>query len=324
MPINRLFALIFLAAIFFGSCKKKETNSTSTITAADKAQLNSLFAPLRTTPQHFTVTAGVDNKIIGADSTILNFYPNSFKDKNGNIITSGSIDIELVEMYKAGDMIANRASTTTSSGVLTSGGQVHIGASMNGDEVFANVYGIGFKQTAVLTKPMELYYGNTTNADSMVIWRVTEPMNLGSTLTGTSNFLRGQVNPSGSPYFLFDSCVNFKYVNCDHHYDSTSKLVTININVPDNSFTPANISLSISYPSLNIVTLLGAMSYNSKSVQFSGWAPVGPGCKFVLMTIKGTDYYYFSTSGVVTDGMTINADMKVETVDMIKADLKSL
>jgi len=67
-------------------------------------------------------------------------------------------------------MIANRASTTSNGKILTSCGQVFLTASINGQEVFANKFGIAFKQASLKTLPMFLWYGNTDNSDSIVNW----------------------------------------------------------------------------------------------------------------------------------------------------------
>src|ERR1700761_671407 len=91
--------VIFCIAVVIAISCKKNGNDNNTGTTVPQ---NQLFADLKTTPQNFTVTAGKYQTIIGSDSTVINFYPNSFKDKNGNIISSGSINIALIEMYNPG------------------------------------------------------------------------------------------------------------------------------------------------------------------------------------------------------------------------------
>ncbi len=283
-----------------------------------------MFSALRSAPQTFTVTAGIGKKIKGASGTLLEFYPNSFMDKNGNILTSGTVNIELTEMYSVGEMIANRTSTTTSYGVLNSGGEVNIKATMGGQEVFANKYRIGFKASSnVQNKPMSLYVKGENNTDSITVWAITKMGSLlqSSLITDTSWSL------IEAPYFIFDSCSTFKMINCDHPYDSTSKNVTITVKFGVNSFKQACGSLSVSFASLNVATILFASQYNANSneMTFKGWVPTGPACKFALMIPKDVNnFYYFEQSGNVTNDMAIEANVTLLSKADLQAKLRAL
>jgi len=202
---NVCYSLLIMCGLLlhFASCKKNQkpkptVTSTSdtvstdpptapTYTYANKTNLNKLFAPIRSTPQSFSVTAGASHKVTGSKGTVLSFYPNSFKDANGNIITSGTINIQLIEMYKPGQMIANRATTTANGQLLKSGGQVYISATKAGAPVYANKYGIAYPQPAASSVPMQLFYGNTQNADSVVTWAMADTTKPGAVANGTVN-----------------------------------------------------------------------------------------------------------------------------------------
>ena len=105
--LRAALAVCLTAAIIVVACKKSSNNTTG-----PTLSLNQLFAGLRTSPQNLSVTAGRDTMVFGANGTMLHFYTNSFKDASGNIVTSGTVNLQLIEMYKPGDMIANRATTT--------------------------------------------------------------------------------------------------------------------------------------------------------------------------------------------------------------------
>lgn len=314
-----LSAIAFVAIAAFSSCKKNNDNTSTLeqVTAVDKSNV-SMFSALKSTPQTFTVSAGASTKIKAAEGTLLEFYPNSFKDKNGNVITSGSITLQVTEMYKAGDMIANRTTTTTDDGVLTSGGEVNIKATMGGQEVFANSYRLGFKAAAAApTKPMELYYGDANNEDSITSW---SPRKLA--VAGTNYVTDTSWNLMEAPYYMFDGCTSFNMINCDHPYDATSKYVTISVTFPDNTFRSEYGSLAMVYPSLNVVTTLRANQFNSAShtMTFKGWAPTGQSCKFVLMIPKNVnEWYYSERSGTASGDMSIDANVTLTS----KADVMS-
>lgn len=166
-----------LGLLFGMSCRKTPTESLSTPTQYQTAWTKSaLFAGLRTEPFKFSVDAGVQSVGYGPQGTKLVFYPHSFKDASGNIISSGKIDIELTEMYTSGSMIGNNAVTTCNGQLLRSGGQVKIKATQNGKEVYANKYGIGFKQPDASSNPMELFYSNNNSLDSTTVWEEPDTM----------------------------------------------------------------------------------------------------------------------------------------------------
>jgi len=185
-------AVVFCVSAFcIISCRKKDkdvvvpatavTTATNTLpptiyhppatdTTSDKSKLNTLFSAFHNSPQVINVTAGVPQVVICNKGTKLTFYSNSFKDAAGNTITSGTVTLKVVEMYKPGQMIAERAGTTSGNELLVSGGQINITATMGGAEVYAGKYGIGFKQPVSSTQAMSLFYGNTSNADSVTVW----------------------------------------------------------------------------------------------------------------------------------------------------------
>ncbi len=307
---NTLVAALGAAIIVAPSCKRTDPtpSSPSSVVTIDKSAGMGYFTSLRSTPQTFTVTAGVDTKIKGAKGTLIHFYPNSFKDKNGVVVTSGIVNIQLIEMYQPGDMIVNCTSTETSDGVLTSGGELYIHATMGGQELKANKYGLGFKAPAASTKPMEFYTGAANNTDSIITWNVTKVGSSNIDSTGTIYISDSAWTVTSSPYYFFDSCTDFEWVNCDHPYDGTSKYATINAVFPDNTFANTYTTLAVVYPSLNIVIMLGGYQFYSTdhTMKFQGWLPVGPSCKFALMAAKGPNsWQYFEQAGVVSENMSL-------------------
>lgn len=314
------------ALLLADSCKKPENTSTlETVTTNSDL---STFDALRSTPQTFSVTAGTAKSLLGAAGTYLRFYPNSFKDKNGNIITSGTVNLELIEAYEVGDMIANRAATVTNTGVLTSSGEVNIKATMNGAEVFANKYGIGFKAAQTATaKPMELYYGDRNNPDSIVTWSA-KPGAKDDTVSGITYVTDTSVKLIEGLFYLYDSCTSFKWVNSDHPHDGSSKYIKITVNVSGLQFT-GNIysNLNIAFPALKIATTLRQLSFdqNTRTGTYQGWSATGTSAKFAFILPKDkSNWYYYEYTGMVTDGLVINATPKLITLAEVKTKIKNL
>ncbi|MES2701184.1 MAG: hypothetical protein V4649_01010 [Bacteroidota bacterium] len=342
--MKRIILLATLGCIASGiaivSCRKNETSTPAT------SNYSLMYDRLKTTPTTYKVTAGQDQTIIGKDSTIIRFYPNSFKDAAGNIITSGTINIDLVEMYKPGEMIANRATTTTNDGQpLQSGGQVNITATANnGVKVFANVYSIRFKQTSPSSSPMELYYGNRNNADSVTTW-VSGANGIGTTSSGTSSDTAAPITTTivgvgpgtytyAGVYYIFDSCTDFDWVNCDHP-STGSTTCTLSIVLPDSTtFVNYLIAGFITCPATNTVTNVWFPPPAEASGYFSSHgltrttkpynALVGSEYKLYILISKDGEFYYDERTGIVAENMTINIAPGLETLYDIKARLGAL
>ncbi|MCD6011664.1 MAG: hypothetical protein K0Q79_1526 [Flavipsychrobacter sp.] len=324
------------------SCRKTPANTSTTTTINNTDQL---FADLKTSPQNFTVKAGIHKTIFGAEGTIISFYPNTFRDKNGNTVTSGTVNIQLTEMYKPGSMIANKASTMSGGQVLKSGGQVYIKATVNGQEVYANNYMIGFPQSAVSGETMQLFH-NANEDNNVIQWELQDTAQKD---TAMGNIAFGALRPDtlrtgdtvfawlGSPFFRFDSNSKFGWTNCDRFYYATTR-TGLKVKLPDNSFNPDNTEIFLVLPSLNAVmssdkTYLGTVQYDKtintmrlvSEGQNDNLVPVGLAYKVVVMATKDNKNYYFESSGTTVTNLSVDASsIHIETLSSIQEKLKNL
>ncbi len=344
--MNRLYTyliIVFAATMFITSCSKTYIKSNNVApVAADQSGLNSLFGSLRPAPQSLAVTAGSLQKVYGFNGTKLTFYPNSFKDKNGKIITSGTINIQLTEVYTIADMIASRAPTVSDGRLLTSGGAVVIKATMNGEEVFANKYGIGFKQSAQSQQPMSLFYGNTNTPDSAVAWAILGAPGVGVSVLGTVSNIDTAilyiVNGSGGydtviktsavlNYYQFDSCADFNWINCDYFYTASAKLTDVTVYVPDSSYNLSNTEVFILFPGINAAAHMNQYAVGSHAFDLSQgyYLTVGMQVDIVVATNKNGTYYYYQQTGITTiNGLFIFANMSQTTLSYIETQLQGL
>lgn len=323
--LMKMGAFAVMATLTAIACRPRPDVTPSPTPATVHAK--QLFSGLRTSAETFTVTAGTTRTIVGAKGTGIRFYPNSFKDAAGNTITSGTINIELTEMLKPGDMIANFTTTTDDGNMLRSGGQVYIKATMNGNEVFANKYGLAYKQEQD-RGPMSLYYGDANNRDSMVNWKESEA-NVG---TRADTLIRvkdtGFVNPSlwqlsSGLYYIFDSCTKFNFINCDAFYASTAPRTDFTITLPA-AFTIKNTRVYVVVASVN-----GAMSAyfadTSSSKCVANYIPIGETLKIVAMAKIDNEYYYYeSASTTLTKNMVLPAAPAKQSESYVKAKLAAL
>ena len=333
-----VLAIAVIAIALVQSCSKN-TYNPGTPSPFDPP-LNQLFAGLRTSPQALAVNAGRDTMVFGAKGTMLHFYPKSFKDATGSTITSGVINLQIVEMYTPGDMIANRATTMSGSNLLTSGGQINLTATMNGQTVYTNKYGIGFIQSKQSNIVMTLFSGNTKNGDSVVNWVVGDTSKeytkawIGDTTQHpTIPLIYGRAWLG----FVFDSASSLEYTNCDAFYSSDSPMVSINVVMPDGAFTPTNTQLYLVLPDINcamssLESSLGSASYDptTKTIKLvnesqKNIVPAGMKYKLVVIANKNGQYYHYEQDGTIPHtGLTAKAVMNADSEASIKSMLSKL
>ena len=319
-----LIALTLAVATFALSCGKNyEPGPGPTPVATDKSQLNTLFKSFRSTPEIKCVTAGMQQTVVFSKGTKLTFYPNSFRTATGSPITSGTVCLEVIEMYKPGEMIANRAATTYHNELLISGGQVYIKATKDGQEVYANKYGIGFRQPSASTQPMRLFYGNTNNEDSVTTWTTdTTVNNIGNISESTVRDTTG-ISAAQGWYYQFDSCTDFNWINCDFFRNNNDPKTNITINTSDTTFNRKNTTVFIVFPTLNSVSI--AYSYTALNSFIGPNFPIGMSFNIIVLAKKNGEYYYEEQTGLtVTANAVINSTPTKQTEDYIKNKLSNM
>ena len=298
-------ATLIAAAIAFTACRKNYNSAGATASNS----IYPLYAGLVDVPQNFSVQAGRDTVIYAAQGTMLHFYPYSFKTAQGSTVTSGQVNMQITEMYTPGSMIANRTSTVSSDGrFMKSAGEINITAFMNGTEIFANKYGVGFPQKNAASQAMQLFYGSASGTDSVASWTQCNTALPGTTAAAADSF-----NFTVQFYgYCFDSCANLHLVNCDRFDSGTGAKTDVNVILPDTSFNAGNTQVFIVFPTFLNNSVIPVTFYNSStnnfSLQYDG-NTVGVGYNYELAVIayKSGVFYYYQTSGITTSGMTIHA-----------------
>ncbi len=306
--------------------------------------LDELFSGLKSDPENFNVPAGEETILYASQGTMIHFYPNSFKDADGKIITSGTINVKLIEMYRAGDMISNRATTMANGQLLQSGGQVNITATLSGTAVFPTTYGIAFKHGTSSSASMSLFYGGTSNAATVATWTQSDTSRNGTVSSGTRNDTNSHNETS---LFIFDSCTSFNWINCDCFHQSDSPKTTVSVILPDSTFNPTNTELFLVLPNItrhynpndtftavmsSVEQNLGRQSYtvttNTMNLISEGQTvivPAGLNYQLIVMTNKNGTWYYYEQQGVIPhNGLVVTATLLQTTQQNIKNQLSCL
>ncbi len=316
---------ISVALLLTMSCNKSDYDAGNNTILGNNT--SSLLDEFHVASTSFSVVAGITKEIQGPQGTFLRFYPNSFKDKDGNEISTGTVNIELTEMYAAGDILKYYTSTNTGSDLLTSGGQVLIKCTQNGDEVTPNKYGIGFNADSTPTGgARELYYGNTYAADHVVTWANVSGAT-GTSASGATTVSTAGISLTASRFFMFDSCTSFNWVAGQHNYSGTGQNITVKVKLTNEAF--AGNVWSVVYTGLSterVATVLYQESFDRETQTgvYKGWAPTGTAANFMLVIPRDkNNWYYYKTSQILTDGITIDATLTKATKDEMNAAIKS-
>lgn len=331
MHIEKIITAIMIAGLALSMNACKVDNDPIPVNPAQVGNLpiNKLYESLKGQAQNFTVTAGVSQTITGAKGTMITFNPQSFKDNSGAIITSGNIRIELTEALTPGQMIMNRVSTVTdANNLLQSGGCINIVATLNQQPVLAGNYKISFKQPAANAQPMTLFNGivSTGQNTGAVIWS----NDTSNTVSGTTNInnTQGPDSVGGFSYYVFDSCTDFNWVNCDYFYSSPDPKTDINVVMPDGTYNDSTTSVMIVFPTLNMVAPMHHYDATTHTFNFgvsNYFLPVGINIKVVVMGVKNDVYFFELKPNItVTNGLTINAVPANTTLSNIQTTLSGL
>lgn len=299
------------------SCEKDELVSTT----SNKRQfdMSSFFAQTEPSRQNFSFTAGQYKQIIGTKGTRITFFANSFKRANGQIVTSGTINIVLQEMLTGPEMILANKSTTSNGGLLQSGGQILIKAYQNGEELLVNKASRPVVEIPTKSNDdMNVFYGTVKANDSLVgdtsvNWNVDTTTNV--------NIVNDTISNSNYFYFRIDS---FNYINCDRFYDQNPRS-DVKITVPA-TFVDSNTTVYVYFPLINSVVRVYQFDITSNSfILENGYnVPIGMNVKIVLVAKKGTQYYYEIKTATITSNFTTTMNPTTSDINSIKTAISNM
>ncbi len=266
----------------------------SIITPNDRTGMRELMKELRTPEIVVNVEAGQDEVKLGQRGTIFHFYPYSFKDASGQIITDGFIEIKITEVYDLGQMIANRLTTKDNDGkLLDSRGMMYLSATKNGIPVYATKFGIAFKQDAGSGSGVNLYHGNYTNSDSATIWTKQG--------AATGNNPASTTNLGGIEYYVVDSCDVFgKWMHiASEHSEAQPLTAKFTLMMPSVDYNLSNTEVyAIYHDTKTIVSMDG---YNSRVPGFVSDEEIPLERVFNIIVVSHIDdnYYYFRKDAIL-------------------------
>lgn len=276
------FSSVFMAGailIFATSCKKDKPQPDTPDPANPSTNHATAFFNnnLSNGTQTFTINAGQAQTVTGSNGTVVHFNANSFVTASGAPVT-GSIQIELVEIYSKSDMILMNKQTVgkTWDGVspLISGGQFSIVAKQNGQKLKLAPgmnYQIDTPAPNGTTNLMGLFYGEIE--DEQLEWSQVD-----------SAF----VNPGSGIYSAFPDSTG--WINLDYFMNNSGPLSQIDVQIPS-GFTTANTRVFVSIDGSS--SMAGIYNVNSGIFTSGNYykLPVGMAVHFIIINLDNNEIH---------------------------------
>ncbi len=301
---------------FILSCHKNESNTTTS------GQMAPFFQQTQVQSQTFAVTAGQFSQVTGAKSTQLYIYPGSLVLPNGNAAT-GSVQVELKELYTHGDMILSNATTTSGSQLLQSGGELYITATQNGQNLLINH-----------NSPIQAYMPATGNGVSGM-QRFTGQVVSNNTAAGNMINWGLLANDTALAPLIWDSAQggmflayaiaidSFGWTNCDQFPTQTNGGADVGVQLPT-GFDNTNTSVYMIFNAAN--TIAPADRWSAPIYKFHSGenTPLGLNISIVAVSQKGTNYYYSILQEVTSAGAVYSITMTQAPLSTIKTAIAQL
>ena len=311
--IKTIMAAAMAIALGLTSCNK-DSSQTQT------SDLKNTFSQTRVQSQTFTANAGNYSRIVGTKGTVILISPGSLLHQDGSTVT-GTVNIELKEIYSAGDMILSNTTTTSNGNLLQSSGEIYLQATQSGEN-------LRIRHTLPLTVE---YQGGSTSTSGMMLFN-------GQWQTGTTaqdsilNWNADTTRPAqiiqdtmvGPGYMYVFSQDTFGWSNCDRFYSlSGGTAVAIQAS---GQFNGSNTAVYMVFNSEH--TVATADRYTSATNTFGfhsdGHTPLGLSVTIVAMAKIGTQYYSCIVPTTTTTNMLVPLNMQATTLPAFKTAVSAL
>jgi len=251
--------------------------------------------------QTFTLNSTYGGDVTGNQGTTIRFSPNSLTKLNGDAVT-GSVSIELIEIYKKSSMLLTKRPTQGKNSedeiaMLISGGEFYVNATQEGQQLkVSGVFQIiaPTSNTGDADDTMRPFEGveECDNDGCDVVWKEQDrDIKIGQNENG-----QGGVQ---SVYQVFQS--QFGWTNIDRWYSDPREKTTIFVDVPE-GFDNTNCAVYLSYDGEPTALALFD-TYNSTTGLFTehyGLIPIGLEVHFIMVSNIDDQWYYAIKAATIT------------------------
>ncbi|RYD93433.1 MAG: hypothetical protein EOP54_19185 [Sphingobacteriales bacterium] len=269
------------AAILFTSCEDDEAGVRGPIF---DVPTNQEFADLRTTAynnikQEFTIDVSQPYTSFTSQKGVLVTLYTGCITKNGAAVT-GDIDIEFVEIFDRGTMLATNKTTmgltdTGAQRLLISGGEFYINATQGGVQLQTNC-GIQLTVPCALTGGLD---------EDMLPWEGVVDAAGNVTWEQLFNDFWGGEGQDGVPFY-YAYLDDFGWFNCDKFANFTGPMTDVEIQIP------------AGYTSLNSTIFIAIEGEPNTLGNLSGEYPVGLECYLIFVSSDGNGGWVYAIKSV--------------------------
>ncbi len=228
--------------------------------------MNEVFDLLRVQPKYVNVNGATGGSFYGNSGTRYVFPANCFQDAAGNPVT-GTVQVEVTEYLKKGDMVFSKMLPVSDSGDLISAGEIRVDGTVGGAKVYIRP-GMSFTayvpQSGKVSSEIQ-YFSGTTPSDtsvSSVSWRSLASSGMNRAMIFVKDTTKNRVDTMA---FVCDS---MKRINGDQYkYGSNSQ--TFNVNIAVTGATINSGSDLRSYIFVDSVKSITDIGYNPHATTFS-------------------------------------------------------
>lgn len=303
MKQNRLLLFsLLLMCLSLIACRKDSTNN-------DHLSVHSLSNSWKKSPKVYLIDAARDTQIVAEKGTVITLPAGSFLSEDGSPISSGTVHLELIELYGLSDYIFQKNTAITSDNRLfISGGQVMLKATLGDAQPLSSTgYHLAFKQDGSkldIELPMYYFYAAPPSEDGWIRWDASTAA--GETLPQNDSFEGLVPDTVKDFYYVFESLNRFDWINCDQFVVGTGTK-DLRAKVLVEGFNLTNAEVMFLFPELN--SLVPATSYLDDEGVFAALGvevPEGTEVQVLMFGyLDGVLYYTLSAASAYTEDFMI-------------------
>ena len=309
------------------SCNDNE-NAKPALKPGAEDKVNPLFTKnLNDLKQSFTVNSTTNSEVTGNQGTVVRFTANSMTKLNGDAIT-GSVNIELIEIYKKSSMLLTKMPTRGKNSqneiaMLISGGEFYVNATQGGAPLkVSGVFQIiaPTANTGDADMTMRPFEGikECDNDSCNVAWKEQDrDIKVGQNQNGG-------VGGVQSVYQVFQS--QFGWTNIDRWYSDPRVKTTIFVDVPE-GYDNTNCAVYLSYDGEPTALALFDR-YDDATALFTehyGLIPIGLQVHFIMVTNIADQWYYaIKPATIITNHVETFTELQPITKEALTALIDDL
>lgn len=310
-----IFASLMLTiSAFIVSCSEEDPIEFPT---PESNTLKDFFKDTRVQSQFFTFDAAAGTYFFGAKGTGIYFPGGSLLHQNGTAVT-GTVQLELKEIYSKGDMILSNAAPESNGTLLKSGGEVYVALTQNNQKLRISHTNPGFIMFPCSTAVagMQLFNGEFRKnselaADSAMNWNLAN---------GDSAQVVQDTMGTGTYYqFTFDS---IGWSNCDRFYYLTGGTDPM-IHLP-NGYDNMNTQVYMVFDAESVMASADVFADQIYRFHAGEHTPIGLHVTIVAIANTNDKYYYSITHEVTSAGATFELNLTEATKQEVQTAISAL